>query len=222
MKTRVPPLLLLACLPLAAGSASAAGPAPARTVFSCQDDSGRTVFSDRMPAACAHRPVRELRSDGLVRREIAPPLSPEQQRQRQSEERGRALAVQERSRSAARDRALLDAYPDMDALHATRQRHLADIDDEIAASQRRLAELRAEHGEVQGRAAAPDGRVVPASNRRLAELSATIVAEEKHGAQRRVERERVQRRFDQDAERLQALLRPGGAALSRAGGATGR
>lgn len=209
---------------LVAGQALAAGQAPARTVFSCQDDSGRTVFSDRMPAACAQRTVRELRSDGLVRREIAPPLSAEQQRLRQSEERERALAARERTRSAARDRALLDAYPDMDALRVTQQRHLADIDDEIAASQRRVAELRATHAEVRGQATAPDGRVLPASNRRLADLSATIQAEEKHGAQRRAERERVQRRFDEDAERLQALLRPGtgAGALSRAGGAAAR
>lgn len=201
----------------------AAGPAPAaRTMYSCQDDSGRTVFSDRMPPACAHRPVRELRSDGLVRREIAPPLSAAQQRQRRSEERERALAARERSRLAARDRALLDAYPDMTALQLTRQRRLADIDEEIAASQRRLAELRAAHDEAQGRAAAPDGKAVAASSPRLAELSSTIVAEEKHGAQRRAERERVQRRFDQDAERLQALLQPGGGTLSRVDGAATR
>ena len=46
-------------------------------LYVCTDARGRTLTSDRPPPECADRPVRELRSDGSVRRVIEPPLSAE-------------------------------------------------------------------------------------------------------------------------------------------------
>jgi len=39
-------------------------------LYVCTDARGRTLTSDRLPAECADRPIRELRSDGSVRRVI--------------------------------------------------------------------------------------------------------------------------------------------------------
>ena len=43
--------------------------------FQCKDASGRTLSSDRPIPECADRPVRELGRNGMLKREVPPPLT---------------------------------------------------------------------------------------------------------------------------------------------------
>lgn len=192
----------------ASGAAAADTPAGHRagTLYSCQDEHGRTQVSDRPIAECANRPLRELRNDGLARRELPAPLSAEQRRQREAEERARQAEARERREAQARDRALLQAYPDNDALEAVRRRQLADIDEDIAAATGRLAALHQSQQAARGQAGADPAKASPAVRQRLSDLSNAIVAEEAFVARRSAERTSVVQRFAEDSARLRVLL----------------
>ena len=79
-------------------SALQIAPAFAQTgsIFTCTDAQGRHLSSDRLIVACLDREQRELGPGGVLRRVIAPTLSPEERLR--AEERARAEA-QVRARS---------------------------------------------------------------------------------------------------------------------------
>ena len=85
-------------------------------IFVCKDASGRTLTSDQPIPECANRAMRELDRSGLVRREIAAPLTAQQKQERE--------AQQERQR---RDAAALDEQRLYDRALMTRYRNEADI-----------------------------------------------------------------------------------------------
>jgi hypothetical protein len=102
----------------------------AQYIYICKDASGRTIGSDRPIRECADRPVRELDTSGMVRREIAAPLTPEQKHQKQlDDDKRRAEEAAEAARKQE-DRALLARY-----------RNEADI----TSARKRLVEVVEEH-----------------------------------------------------------------------------
>ena len=88
-------------------------------IFSCKDAKGRTLTSDRPIAECAGA-VRELREDGAMRREIAAPLTPEQQRLKDEEDARAQMLAHQKREQALRDKALLMAYPSVESLEQMR------------------------------------------------------------------------------------------------------
>lgn len=194
-----------AALVLPGGAAAGEQRAP-RTLYSCQDASGRTLASDRPIPECAARSVRELRSDGIVQRELPPPPSAEELRRREIEERARQIAERELRQARARDRALLQAYPDMDSLQGVRQRRLAMIDDEIVAAQNRLAVLHEARKPLQAQAGSRPEALPPPQRQQLSEIINAIVAENAFIARRGAERQQAAAQFDEDAARLRQLL----------------
>lgn len=222
MKPARPPLRSRAAIALVAlagagvpAHGSAAGtPAGARNgaLYSCTDERGHTMVSDRPIAECANRPLRVLGSDGVARRELPAPLTAEQRRQRDADERARQAEARERREVQARDRALLQAYPDTGALETVRQRQLAGIDEDIAAATGRLAALRQSQQNARGQAGEDPEKAPMAVRRRISELSNAIVAEEAFVARRRTEREGVVQRFAEDSLRLRTLLGAGASA----------
>lgn len=100
-------------------------------LYSCTDASGRQIVADRMVAECAERAMRELRTDGIVRRDIAPPLSL-QERQRRQEEEAQALRMRrEQKESQRRDEALLLRFRSVQDIASARERELEIIQDRI-------------------------------------------------------------------------------------------
>ncbi|MGE0797885.1 MAG: hypothetical protein AB7G13_27005 [Lautropia sp.] len=180
-------------------------------LYTCQDADGRTISSDRPIAACATRPMRELNSDGSVRRVIPPPMTKEQERQQADAERRRRMEDLDRRARVARDRNLLLTFEDEQALEAIRRRTLAEIDHEIVyATQRILAsdrELKAAQKAVEAWRAEKPGRVVPFSmQQRVTDAANSILADNALITDRASERERLNARFDADALRLRELL----------------
>lgn len=96
-------------------------------IYVCKDAAGRTLTADRPIPECADRAMREYSNKGVLKREIAPPLTPEQKqaleaqrRQRQAEEE----ALAERRRS---DGALLARFHSEKEIDAARQRESATL-----------------------------------------------------------------------------------------------
>lgn len=150
--------------------------AHAGTFYMCKDASGRTFTSDRPIPECADRPLREYGGNGVLRREIAAPLTPEQKRELalQEQRRQEELAeIEERKRS---DRALLARYRSEDDIAAARERACAATNEQIAQQK---SELAAVEKEWQAAQAAVDARqdkgAVPAAMRdKLAKSLETV------------------------------------------------
>lgn len=119
-------------------------------IYVCKDAGGRTLTSDRPIPECADRAMREYSNKGVLKREIAAPLTPEQQqalnlqrRQRQAEEE----ALAERRRS---DRALLARFHDEQEIDAARQRESATLANLIVQQKAALHVARKDWSAAEG------------------------------------------------------------------------
>lgn len=177
------------------------------SIYSCKDGAGRTITSDRPIPECAQLPMRELRKDGATRRQIDPPLTRSEREalaQQRSRERADALV---RRQEVTRDRALLQAFPNMSALAEHRDRQIADIQAQIDQTYQRMVML---HRELQAAQAAerayPPGRAPGQIRQRIAQVAGAILSEDALVKSRLQEQETIRVRFAEDGERLKVLL----------------
>lgn len=204
--------LVAASLALAAPALHAqAASTPSSLIYSCTDANGRVISADRPIAACADREMRVHNPDGSLRRIIEPPLTREQQAERAAQERQRKDEAWARKVQQARDRNLLLTFENESSLESMRRRGLADIDHEIKLATQRILTLDKELKSAQEAAgvwqAANPGRQMPFTyQQRITEAANAILAEDALIADRHAERERVNSRFDADAQRLRELL----------------
>jgi hypothetical protein len=174
------------------------------TIYSCKDGRGNTITSDRPIAECAGT-VRVLREDGATRREIAAPLTPEQQLLKDQDLlKAQALAHQKREQ-ALRDKALLMAYANIGVLETMRTRQVAELDTEIKAGQQRLIAM---HKELL--AAQAEQKVQPSLTTRtvVRNKAMAMLAEDDLIRTHREGIVKLKEKFDQDAKRLRELLDP--------------
>jgi hypothetical protein len=113
--------------------------AHAGVFYMCKDAAGRTLTSDRPIPECADRTIREYGSNGVLKREIVPPLTAEQKREKAAEAQRRKAelaAVEEQKRS---DRALLARYRSEDDIAQARQREGAPLIEQLGQQKDELA-----------------------------------------------------------------------------------
>jgi hypothetical protein len=190
-------------------------------IYSCTDDDGRTITSDRPIPTCSRRPMRELNPDGSLRRVIPPPLTKEQERERALLEKRRQDEAWARKVQQARDRNLLLTFEDEHSLESMRRRGLADIDHEIRLATQRILSLDKELKQAQEvatgwQAANPRKQLPFTYQQRITDAANAILAEDALIADRNAERDRVNSRFDADARRLRELLGNPAASQERA------
>ncbi len=182
--------------------------APARAVqflYTCRDASGRMLTGDRPPSDCVGV-VRELAPSGVVRREIAPPLTPEQQRQKEANDRARRAAEEAVREQHRRDTALLTAYQNEDQIEDARRRALADANANIRASQQRLAELESEKKALAQETEGLRGKAAsPLFKRKIDDNQALIDDELTAVRQRQADVERINQRYDDEKQRFREL-----------------
>lgn len=194
--------------PLPAGLLALAALLPAAqaapSIYTCRDDSGRTITADRPVPECARQPLRELRPDGALRREHAAPPTPAQLREREAMEARQRDAAHARREHELRDRALLQAWPDEGKLEMARRRALEGLQAERAATAARMVARHAQLREAQRtQARAPED---PDARRKVQDIAAAILADDARLAAQRDEMAATVARFDADRERLRALL----------------
>lgn len=192
----------------------------AAPIFVCRDSAGRTISSDRPSPDCANQPLRELNTYGVTTREIPAPLTPEQLRRKAiADEAARIDAVKQRQ-SDARDRALLLAYRDIEALELARERQLSEIQHEIAVAEGRMI---ASHKDLQatnamlGTLGATPSPAREAARRNVRLISQSILADNEAIKRMRTELVDVDQRFDADRLRLRQILREPDASLRPVG-----
>lgn len=193
--------LVCAC---AATSASAES-----SIYTCKDHSGRTLTSDHPITECAGV-MRELGPSGIVKREIAPPLSAEQLHQKELDDKSKRTADEVAREKRRRDTALLSAYQNEEQIEAARRRSLADAAESIKTSQTRLTELDKEKQALMQEGETFKGKTVtPLFKRRVEDNQALIDDEEASMKMRRSDVDRVNQRYDDELKRYRELSKGG-------------
>lgn len=197
--------VLTSAIALAQGSVSHSR---AGSIYTCKDSNGKTLTSDRPIPECAKLPMRELRADGALRRQINPPLTRSQRRLlREKRARERAQALVERQ-ERTRDRALLEAFPTMAVLDQSEERLLSEIQIQIDSTYRRMVEL---HKELQAAQAAsrayPPGMAPSGVKQKVAQIAGAILTEDSLVKARLQEQEQIRQKYAGDADRLRVLLK---------------
>lgn len=206
-------LAFAAGVTLAAGALAAGGTG---ALYVCTDARGKTITSDQPPPQCADRPIKELRSDGSVRRVIDPPLTAAQREQKAAEERRKAEEVAQRRDQARRDQALLDAYGDENEIEEARVRAADSRRAVIDRARKRMEELQRERKKLDDEAEFYARREKPDKLKRAYDTNATMVkAQEKIIADTEAELARINERFDADRKRFRELMHNGARSAQR-------
>ena len=178
------------------------------SIYTCRDRSGRTQTSDRPIADCVGV-MRELGPSGIVKREIAPPLTADQQRQKDVDDHARRAADEAAREKHRRDTALLASYQSADQIDAARKRSLADSDASIKLSQQRLAELEKERQGLQQEGRAYAGKPMPPLFKRKLDDNQALIDDEQSAIRgRQADVGRVNQRYDEDLRRFLELTEP--------------
>jgi hypothetical protein len=197
----------------------AAAPLAQAQLYVCTDARGRTISGDRPPAECADRAVRELRSDGSVRRVIEPPMTAEQKAAKAAEAKRQAEEAEKQRGQMRRDLALLETYASEAEIEDTRNRALGSRQQLIDRAVKRLEDHRREKKKLDSEAEFYAKRDMPDKLKRSFEANANIMrSEERVIADVRADMERVNARFDAELKRWRELVTSGAQPVQRSAG----
>jgi len=202
-------LLIAAVLSLSASLAQA-------QLFVCTDARGRTITADRPPPECADRAVRELRSDGSVRRVIEPPLTAEQKAERAAEAKRQREEAEKQRAQMRRDLALLETYASEAEIEDTRNRALGSRQQLIDRAVQRLADHQKERKKLEIEAEFYAKREMPDKLKRAFEGNAALTRSEQRIIEDiRADMDRVNARFDTELQRWRTLVTAGALPVQR-------
>lgn len=187
--------------------AVAAAPAAAR-IYCCTDGSGHRVCGDILPQQCQTRAYSEINAQGVVKKKVEAPLTPEQRAQRDAEEARHKAEEKAAAEQLRRDQAMLSSYTSVADIDAKRIRTVTAAQADIKASQERLESAQARLDKLRASAnrftdakkPVPDGL---AAN--LKESEADVVARRLSIEDKQNELTRIQRHFDEDRARFLEL-----------------
>jgi chromosome segregation ATPase len=190
--------------------------AQAQTIYTCKDGTGKTFTSDRLIPECANRLVREMDKNGIVRREIPPPLTAEQKRQKQQEEerlKAEAAALEEQKQA---DRAMLARYRNENDIAVARKRTLELVQEQIKRETGTLAEREKDRKDVQLKIEQVGNKkpVPPVLHNKLNESDQSIAAVKAKIAAYQTEEAQINQKFDSTLKRYRELTGAGVTAAS--------
>lgn len=208
-----------ACAPRIAAALLLCGLAGAaaaqQSIFVCSDAKGRTISGDRPPHECVGA-IRELRSDGSVRRVLEPPMTPAQKAARAAEEKRQREEADRQRAQMRKDLALLETYASEEEIENARARALATRQALIERATRRMEEHRRERRKLDIEAEFYAKREMPDKLKRAFEGNAALMrSEEKIIADSRAEMQRINERFDAERKRWRELVSAGALPVQR-------
>lgn len=202
----------VALLSLLAAPVLAADP-PAGGIYTCIDDKGRKLTSDRPILECNSKEQRILNRDGSTRDVRPPTMTAEERAEAEARERKANEARLAAAEAVRRDRNLMARYRDEAAHGKARAAALDTVKLAIRASEIRLKELAVERKPLLDEVEFYKGKPLPPKLK--AQLDANDVAVEAQKtamANQEAELVRVNRLYDIELERLKKLwggARPG-------------
>lgn len=184
----------------------AAGPAGVYT-YSCVDNQGRRLTSDRPIPECEGRTQRLLGSDGTLRGTLEPAPSVMELEARKVREAEKAAEAARLAEVVRRDRLLMSLYRDESAYKAVREIVLNGLRDSMRRSDRRVQVLGEEKAKLaaERQGAQKQGGVSPALQGRIdaneAAYNAMLIAQ----GNQKAELDRITSRYEAELNRLRRL-----------------
>jgi len=198
-------LVLAAAVPAVRAQANGV-PASAAGIYTCVDDQGRKITSDRPIASCTAKEQRVLNKDGSLKAVYPPILTAEERAEKEAQDRKLAEARAAHADAVRRDRNLLQRYPNETPHHKAREAALDTVRLAMKASEDRLKALEGERKPLLAEAEFYVGKPLPPKLRgQLDANDAAVEAQRAATVQQQAELERVNRLYDAELARLKLL-----------------
>jgi len=175
-------------------------------IYTCVDDKGKQLRSDRPIVECSDREQRVLNKDGSLKRIQPATPTPDERAEREARERKVAEERAALNDAIRRDRNLKNRFPN-EALHnKARESALESVRVAMRASKQRIQELQAERKPLLEEAEFYRGRQLPARLKQQLDANETSQAAQRELIQtQEAELVRVNRIYDLELERLRQL-----------------
>jgi Domain of unknown function (DUF4124) len=202
--------LVLACLGSAAATSGAWAQADpnkkAAGIYTCTDDRGRRLTSDRPIPDCLTKEQRVLNSDGSQRTVLPPTPTAEERAERESREREDAQRRIDQADAVRRDRNMVARYPDEATHQKAREAALDTVRVAIKTTEQRLRDLAAERKPLADEAEFYQGRVMPSKLKTQIDANdAAREAQRSAVANQEAELARINSLYDAELLRLRKL-----------------
>jgi hypothetical protein len=199
-------LVALGALVHAHAHAQNARPPSGGGIYTCIDDKGNKLTSDRPIAACAHKEQHVLNRDGSIRSVVPPTLTTEERAEREARERQLAEARAAQADAVRRDRNLMQRFKNEEAHAKAREQALEPVKLAIQSTERRLKDLAAERVPLLNEAEFYIGKPLPTKIKLQLDANEAAMAAQKEAATTQAaELERVNKLFDAELDRLRKL-----------------
>jgi hypothetical protein len=175
-------------------------------IYTCIDDRGRRLTSDRPIGECTAKEQRVLNRDGSQRAVLPPTLTAEERAVREARERDAAQARAEQADAVRRDRNLVARFPDEASHQKSREAALDTVRVAIKSTELRLKDLASERKPLNDEAEFYQGKVLPAKLKTAMDANdAAIEAQRSAVANQQAELARINTLFDAELDRLRKL-----------------
>lgn len=179
---------------------------PTSVIYTCTNDDGQRLTSDRPIRDCIDRPQRILNPDGSQKGVLQPTLTAQERAAKRERERQEAEVAAARAEAQRRDRNLIQRFPDEAAHRAARDSALAPIRLAMDLTSSRLSQLVRERRPIDEEIKAlGDKPVPPALRERLDANDAATSAQRDLSVTQKAEYERITRQYDAELARLRRL-----------------
>lgn len=176
-------------------------------IYSCTDAKGRRLTSDRPIPECSDREQKELSPLGTVRRTIPPTLTPAERALKEEQDRKLAEEQQRQAEEKRMHKLLVARYPNQGIHEAERAKALQPVDEAIASSRKRIAELQDQQKKLRTQAEATKAppEAVAKLKRQLEDNEQQAAAQARVAATQEEEKARITKRYDEELLRLKRL-----------------
>lgn len=179
---------------------------PVDGIYSCIDERGRRLTSDRPIPECNAREQRVLNRDGSIRTTRPPTPTAEERAEQEARERAAAELRQRQAEAERRDRNLMQRYPHEAAHRKAREDSLESVRQAIKASEARLNALAAERKPLLNEVEFYAGKALPPKLKAQIDANdAALDAQKSSMANQEAELVRVNRLYDVELDRLRRL-----------------
>lgn len=195
-----------------------AAPATAQQMYKYVDSNGKTVYTDKIPAADAGRAAEQLSQQGTVLKRIAAPLTPEQ-RAALEEERKRKIEADVRAKEERRkNMALLNTYSSEADIDQAHTRALRANDEAIKDAERKFADAQKRQQQLKVDAEFYQKKQLPAQLKRDIQANEfELKAQAELLDAKRKEIALISARYNDDKKRYAELIKAGATSGAAAG-----
>jgi hypothetical protein len=188
-------------------------------LYKWTDENGKVHYSDTVPPAANDRARREIRSDGVVTKQIDRAMTPEERRAaavKAAEDEKVRIAKEERER---KDKALLVTYASLADFDRVRDRAIAGVDAELVAVTNRVYTLNAQKSTLKKEIGLAGKKVPLKLTKELDDIEVEITDGTALQTKRVRDRSQMVSTYEQERIRLANLISEQAAAEAAAAGA---